>query len=88
MTLLGDARKVRRMGRKMEEAASAKRVTVIVTGSDYHERENNGEFNMAPRGSFNHLIESPVCLGFPPSSFASHFVPFLSRRISSERPIT
>lgn len=27
---------------------------------------------MAPRGSFNHLIESPVCLGFPPSSFAPH----------------
>lgn len=27
---------------------------------------------MAPRGSFNHLIESPACLGFSPSSFAPH----------------
>lgn len=42
------------------------------------ERENNGEFNMVPRGSFNHLIESPACHGFPPSSFAPHLVPFSS----------
>lgn len=40
--------------------------------------ENNGEFNMAPRGSFNHLIESPACLGSPPS-----FAPYL---IVSSRP--
>lgn len=50
--------------------------------------ENNGEFNMAPRGSFNHLIESPACLGSPPS-FAPYLVvsssPLL-RRIPSEGP--
>lgn len=33
------------------------------------------EFNMAPRGSFNHLIESPACLGSPP--FAPRLPPRL-----------
>lgn len=62
----------------MEEAAPAKRVTVASSqGEMTTEEENNGEFNMAPRGSFNHLIESPACLGFPPSSFAPHLRPVL-----------
>lgn len=73
---------------KMEEAAPAKRVTVAPLQGEMtteEERENNGEFNMAPRGSFNHLIESSACLGFPPSSFAPRLlVPFSFRRIPSE----
>lgn len=80
MTLLGDARKARRMKGKMEEAAPAKRVTVAPLQGEMtteEVRENNGEFNMAPRGSFNHLIESPACFGFPPSSFAPHLRPVL-----------
>lgn len=78
MTLLGDARKARRMKRKMERAAPSKRETVIVEGetTPKKELENNDEFNMAPRGSFNHLIESPACLGSPPS-----FAPRLSRLV-------
>lgn len=40
-------------------------VVVAAETTLMEERGNNGEFNMAPRGSFNHLIESLACLGFP-----------------------
>lgn len=69
---------------KWKETAPAKRETVVVEGETTLEegkRENNGEFNMAPRGSFNHLIESPAYLGSPPrrlhlaSSLSSSRIP-------------
>lgn len=76
-------REARGMNGKMERTAPAKRETVVVEGetTPKKERENNGEFNMAPRGSFNHLIESPAYLGSPPrrlhlaSSLSSSRIP-------------
>lgn len=64
----GREREARGMNGKMERTAPAKRETVVVEGetTPKKEPENNGEFNMAPRGSFNHLIESPAYLGSPP----------------------
>lgn len=72
---------------KMEKAAPAKREIVVVEGetTPKKERQNNGEFNMAPRGSFNYLIESPAYLGSPPrrlhlASSLSHRDEYLRRR--------
>lgn len=73
---------------KMEKAAPAKREIVVVEGEMTlkKERENNGEFNMAPRGSFNYLIESPAYLSVSPprrlhlASSLSHRDKYLRRR--------
>ncbi|CAL1677808.1 unnamed protein product [Lasius platythorax] len=64
----GCGRGMKNEWKKMERAAPAKRETTVVVEGETtpkKERENNGEFNMAPRGSFNHLIESPAYLGSP-----------------------
>lgn len=72
-------REARGMNGKMKR--TAKRETVVVEGDSEEGTENNGEFNMAPRGSFNHLIESPAYLGSPPrrlhlaSSLSSSRIP-------------
>lgn len=85
----GDAKKARGMRRKMEYRSRARgrgRKTVVVVvvvegdATSEEKRENNGEFNMAPRGSFNHLIESPA---YPPSP---SLLPFVVRTFVSHPP--